>query len=150
MLRLKQAMDELKIPQQEFVKYSGWSKTQVSLTFKTGKLPADSAKFAGSVVLFACEARPEIEAWVAEQGLIVENLLDNLDDSAAPPAPDLERCLCEIAGRAMLANATSRSMVIDLARACDLLRRRLVDLVGPDAPYMVKIEGEVSKLLRQA
>lgn len=150
MLRFKQAMDKLKIPQQEFVKYSGWSKTQVSLTLNSGKLPVDSAKFASNVVLFALEVRPEIGEWVTAQGLIIESLLDDLSMPESEPAPDLERVLCEIAGRSLLcipASEGDKNLITRLASVSHYLFTALRDLAGEDAPYMARVEAGAVGLL---
>ncbi|BCS55163.1 hypothetical protein [Geobacter sp. SVR] len=147
MLRLKQAMDELKIPQQEFVKYSGWSKTQVSLTLKSGKLPANSAKFAADVQNFA-EHHPEIIHWLGERDLDVPALLECLDTPAAESAPDLERVLCEIAGRQVLAIPNEdNGLVVRLIRTNHYLYSHLCELMGKDAPYMTRLTAEAVGML---
>lgn len=150
MLRLKLAMDELGIPQQEFVKCSGWSKTQVSLTLNSGKLPANADKFRADVMAFV-EIHTELTAWLAERDLLVSALWDNLAEPAADAAApaDLERALCEVAGRAVLMVSVPRETVIGLARAAGLLLDKLHSLAGADAPYTIRIEAEACAMLRQ-
>lgn len=148
MLRLKQAMDELKIPQQAFVAASGWSKTQVSLTFNSGKLPANADKFRADVMAFV-EINTELTAWLAARNLLVSSLWDNLAEPAADnstPA-DLERALCEVAGRAVLMVSVPRETVIGLARVAGLLLDKLHSLAGADAPYTMRIEAKACAML---
>jgi hypothetical protein len=149
MLRLKQAMDELKIPQQAFVAASGWSKTQVSLTLNSGKLPANSAKFASDVQDFA-ENHPELVKWLGERGLAVPALMDDLSlpENAAEPSPDLERVLCEIAGRAVLAAEGCNNLVLSLVRVSSHLHRTLTGLVGEDSPWVARTETEIFEILK--
>ncbi|MDK9716712.1 MAG: hypothetical protein OEL57_02250 [Trichlorobacter sp.] len=151
MLRLKQAMDELKIPQQAFVAASGWSKTQVSLTLNSGKLPANAGKFAADVQAFA-ETRPELIAWLGCRGLTVPALCDNLAEPAADNSAtaDLERALCEVAGRAVLMVSVPRETVIGLARVAGLLLDKLHSLAGADAPYTLRIEAKACAMLAGA
>lgn len=147
MLRLKQAMDELKIPQQAFVAASGWSKTQVSLTFNSGKLPANESKFTADVQAFA-ETRPELIAWLGERGLAVPALCDNLAEQPDNSAPaDLDRALCEVAGRSVLTASVPRETVIGLARVARLLLNKLHSLAGADAPYTMRIEAAACAML---
>jgi len=149
MLRLKQAMDELKIPQQEFVKQSGWSKTQVSLTLNSSKLPANADKFRADVMAFV-EVNTELASWLTERDLLISSLWDNLAEPAADAVvtADLERALCEVAGRAVLMVSVPRGTVIGLARAAGLLLDKLHSLVGADAPYTIRIEAEACAMLR--
>lgn len=147
MLRLKQAMDDCNIKQKAFCTASGWSKTQVCLTLNTGKLPANSAKFASDVVHFACD-NPALDEWLKNQGLEVEALLDDLSQPAAPKAdPDLERALAEIAGRALLNHHPYSYMVTCLARGANHLLKKLTDLTGEDNPYLKRTKAEVIAML---
>jgi hypothetical protein len=147
MLRLLQAIKECKIPQQAFVKSSGYSKALVSRVLNTGTLPTDTAKFASAVTHFM-QKTPAIRAWLEIEGLPVEALMDSIMDiseggaSLPSPSPDLERVLCEIAGRAMFNRNPASYMVICMARCANHLRQKLADMVGADAPYMQRVESE--------
>ncbi|MFZ2948072.1 MAG: hypothetical protein WA003_01185 [Desulfuromonadaceae bacterium] len=166
MLRLKQAMDECKILQQSLASASGWSKTQISLTLNSGKLPANSAKFANDVVMFVSH-NPPLKKWLETNGLAVDALLKDVwEEDVTPlnpplskggsetlplPAPaSLPRLLCDIAGRAVLNDSDddANEMIIQLARTTSYLHREMAVLVGADAPYMIRVEAQAAAILK--
>lgn len=139
MLRLKQALEECGIQQKALAEITGFGKTQISLTLNSGKLPANRDKFVNGV--FALVGQ--------ENGLsdwLVLNHLDTADlcspvggPAAAAPADhsaDLERTLCEIAGRTVLAVNEGPDMTLRLARATAFLHTALRTLVGQDTPWL--------------
>ncbi|MDD5106080.1 MAG: hypothetical protein PHC49_10735 [Desulfuromonadaceae bacterium] len=154
MLRLKLALDECKIPQQALVTASGWSKTQISLTLNSGKLPANSAKFSNDVVMFV-NHNPPLKKWLEVNGLAMDALLkdvwEEIPDTLPLPLPapaSLPRLLCDIAGRAALLDDDSSVMIIRLARTIDYLHTTLRDLVGEGAPWMARTEAVSVTMLK--
>lgn len=148
MLRLKQVMDELKIPQKSLVTATGLSKTQISLTLNSGKLPVNEDKFKAGAVNLVRDT-PEIVEWLVERSMNVERLFESLAVAAdETESPRLERALCEVAGRAVLMVSVPRETVIGLARAAGLLLDKLHSLAGADAPYTIRIEAEACAMLR--
>lgn len=83
MLRLKTCLDELKIPHQALVQATGWSKTQVSITLSTGRLPANSEKFIADVLRFVYDTQV-IRDWLKLMQLSVSDLFQQVEDATLP------------------------------------------------------------------
>ena len=144
MLRLKQALQECGIPQKVFVDASGWSKTQISLTLGSGKLPAGRERFVSDVMRFV-QTHDELASWLAERSLPAVALLETGEKpgpgtgdkgrkgekSFAPtqspvPGPGLYDRLLMIAGEAaMFPDDIAAVDIIVLTRACSYLLMRL-------------------------
>lgn len=150
MLRLKQVMDELNIQQKALVLISGYSKTQVSLSLNKGVLPVDADKFCAGVATLV-ERFPRLQEWLQANNMTVEELCQPVLDATAQSATgaNLERALCEIAGKAVLMASVPRETVIGLARATGHLLDQLRHLNGEDAPYTLRIEAEACALLTE-
>ncbi len=79
MLRLKVAIDECKISQQTIVDLTGWSKTQISITLNTGKLPAAADKFRDDIIRFIT-TQPKLCDWCGSHGIAPAALLQIVAD----------------------------------------------------------------------
>lgn len=150
MLRLKQVMDELGIPQKALVNASGFGKSQVSLTLNKGVLPVDAGKFIAGVTKLL-DYYPRLQTWLTDNNVLIEELCLPVPDATAKPATgaNLERALCEIAGQAVLMASVPRETVIGLARATGHLLDQLRSLNGADTPYTLRIESEACALLTE-
>lgn len=73
MLRLKQCFEECGIPQKDLVTATGWSKTQISITFSTGRLPVNAERFRADVTDFAAND-VRIREWLAVSNLEIADL----------------------------------------------------------------------------
>lgn len=80
MLRLKQAIDELRISQQAVVNLTGWSKAQISITLNTGEFPKDAKRFKASIRAFV-GITPPLEDWLTERGLQLDALFDEITEN---------------------------------------------------------------------
>lgn len=80
MLRIKQIIDELRLPQQTVANLTGWSKTQISITFNSGEFPKDAERFRASIRAFVEITQPILD-WLAERSLPLDAVFDNV---AAP------------------------------------------------------------------
>jgi hypothetical protein len=154
MLRLKQALDECEIPQQALVVASGWSKTQISVTLNSGKLPANSAKFSNDVVMFV-NHNPPLKKWLETNGMAIDALLkdvwEEMPETLPLPSPaSLPRLLCDIAGRAALENFDDpqAEMIMRLARTTSYLHRKMADMAGHDAPWTIQTETRAAEILK--
>ena len=153
MLRLKQALADCGIPHQALVKISGCSKALVSRTLASGVLPPqDAEKFKAGVARMVGDDARLID-WLNERHMHIEDLYAKIRDpaEAAPVNPalnELECTLYELAGRAALAADGLNGMMIRLAQATILLRRKLAETVGHDAPFVVRAEAEATAILK--
>jgi hypothetical protein len=158
MLRLKLALQECGIPQQNFVRSSGFSKALISRVLKSGELPRDVEKFKESVSLLVAQS-PGLQEWLGVKGLMLDNLLEII----IPPAPrslggaegnptlnELECLLYEVAGRAALApdDCLNNMVIIRMAQVTIFLRRKIAEMVGHDAPWTVQTEAEAAAILK--
>lgn len=148
MLRLKQCLNDCKVPQQAFVAASGWSKTQVSLTLKTGNLPKDKATFATAVVAFAL-GNPLIIKWLDDRQLHPESLLETIPFPPAPPARadqpecNMETLLVYLVGKATI-GGVENSDVVRLAMAAHYLYTAARHYAGFQLP---EIDAELADIL---
>lgn len=85
MLRLKQALDECGIPQKSVVEATGFSKTQVSLTLSSGKLPADAERFMNGVYELISDS-PRLCDWLKEHHSAASQLFEEI-----PSGPPLSK-----------------------------------------------------------
>lgn len=77
MLRLKLAIDELRIPQQTIANLTGWSKAQISITLNSGEWPKDKDRLIESLRAFI-EVTPPLLDWVAERNMTVNDMFETL------------------------------------------------------------------------
>lgn len=85
MLRLKACLDECGIPHKDLATATGWSKTQISITLNSGRLPANAEKFRDDVHNFIV-ADYRIRNWLDTSGLQIVELFEML----AEPEPATE------------------------------------------------------------
>lgn len=114
MLRLKQCLDDCRIKQQELVRASGWSKTQISLTLKTGILPVNNEKFRADVHAFVV-GHPRISLWLNDHRLTPDDLLCDTATSPVESDCNIEQMILAIAGRAAICSGDNN--IVNLARA---------------------------------
>lgn len=158
MLRLKQALQECGILQKAFGEASGWSKTQISLTLGSGKLPADKERFVSDVIRFVQMNEPLAE-WLGVQNLPAVALLetvgstpltlqnDPVDAQNLTAGPCLQDRLLLIAGEAaMFPDDIDVADIITLTRACSYLLLRLEPFMIGDEPTHY-IESRVMDIL---
>jgi len=125
MLRLKQALIDCGIQQKAVVAYTGFGKTQVSLSLSSGKLPADAERFKDGVVKLVGESK--LFAWLDEHGMNVDQLFEDVGNPPRSPfhevgsEEDLNQSLYNIAGRAALDGGLSRTTALRLVRAVHFL-----------------------------
>lgn len=77
MLRLKQCLDDCNIKQQALADATGWSKTAISITLNSGKLPANSVKFKLDVLTFATRNQ-QLYSWMNERDVSFDQLFENV------------------------------------------------------------------------
>lgn len=151
MLRLKQALNDCKVPQQAFVAASGWSKTQVSLTLNTGNLPKDKGKFAAAVVTFAL-GNPLLVKWLDDRQLPPESLLETIPGTTAPaalahqPEDEMETVLVYLIGKATI-GAVEGADAVRLAMAAHYLYGQARYYAGFQAP---EIDAALADILEGA
>lgn len=73
MLRLLVCMEECGIPQKDLVTATGWSKTQVSITLNTGRLPVNADEFRADVTRFVVD-HDLIPGWLDANGVAIADL----------------------------------------------------------------------------
>ena len=143
MLRLKQVMDELKIPQKRLVTATGLSKTQISLTLNSGRLPVNEDKFKDGAASLVRDT-PEIIEWLAERSMNVERLFESLAVAAdETKSLSLDKALWEVVGRAVLIQPEPEETIIALARIAGHLMGEIRHLAGHEAPYVARLETQV-------
>lgn len=141
MLRLKQCLDDCRIRQQELVRASGWSKTQISLTLKTGILPVNNEKFRADVHAFIVE-HPQISSWLATNGLTPDDLLrDTATDSVKANDGNIEQMILAIAGRAAI--CTGDNDIVQLARTAWYLLEQIHIHAGAAGPAIAVNAAEI-------
>lgn len=75
MLRIVECLKECGLSQSAVAKSIGWSRAQVSLTFRRGTFPSDAERFCSGVRQWA-EETPKVVSWLVARGLPVEALLE--------------------------------------------------------------------------
>ena len=78
MLRALVCIRELGISQADVARETGWSRSQINQSFRSGKLPADAERFRAGIRKWA-EATEAVLTWLAEEQLSVEALCDRMD-----------------------------------------------------------------------
>ncbi|MFA7465064.1 MAG: hypothetical protein WCY54_08405 [Syntrophales bacterium] len=144
MLRLKEALKDCGIQQQELVKVTGFGKTQVSLTLSTGKLPVGEEKFRGGVSSLV-EASTGLQGWLEKRGLNVDSLFEVVEepDVNAQPA-ELDAALINFAGRVALGQSLNPRETLSLIR----ISRHLLCLPGIKN-RSGKIDAQWNAILRE-
>lgn len=138
MLRALVCIRELGISQADVARETGWSRSQINQTFRTGKLPADAERFRAGMRKWAA-GQEEVLVWLHEEQLSVEALCDRMDATA-----DLGTALADLVTR----------MHLNGPRTDDLLRLTrvtlyLLDTVKKTAPVhaITRIEAEAAGML---
>lgn len=145
MLRLKEAINDCGIQQTAIVEATGFGKTQVSLSLKTGKLPADAAKFTAGVIALV-NREPKLIAWLDERSLAVPALLDDLaaEGTLTLPTPDPEALITTLAGRVVIGEKVAAHEIIKLTRVAHYLLGQIRFHAGLAAP---EIRAEAAAIL---
>lgn len=119
MLRLKEALKECGIRQQEVVRATGFGKTQISLTLSSGKLPAGEEKFKAGVIELV--AGTKLGEWLEKRGMRVESLFEVVTAAeepagASPTSADLDTALINYAGLVALGQSLNSDEALSLIR----------------------------------
>jgi hypothetical protein len=146
MLRLKQAIDDCKIQQKSVVEATGFGKTQVSLTLKTGCLPADAKKFMDGVYQLISESQLLCD-WLSKNQLAANQLFDAVEGgrdvacnvSTEAPQERLGNMVATIAGRACIdPELICPEDIVRLARTATYLTLQLTYHAGFAAPEILR------------
>lgn len=147
MLKLKEALKACNIKQTALVAATGFGKTQVSLTLKSGKLPVDDVRWRAGVATLIKQT-PALQQWLDASGLEEHDLYESDETVVKAPAQSLEQALCEITGRAVLSGRGDSTLVTRLARTVYYLFVSLRDVVGDASPYASHKESAALEILR--
>jgi len=132
MLRLKQALKECGINQQAVCRATGFSKTQVSLTLSTGKMPVGAEKFRDGVIELA--ERTDLDALMKQRGMTVDQLFEVIEEPGKEVKTDaqseLDTALINYAGRVALGQSLNSKEMLTLIRISRHLLFRIICLMS--------------------
>lgn len=98
MLRALVCIQDLGITQTAVANATGWSRSQINQTFRSGKLPADAERFRAGIRMWA-EKTEEVCLWLGERGLSFEALCDRIVE---PKTADLAAALDTLVTRTII------------------------------------------------
>jgi hypothetical protein len=146
MLILKRALEQCRIPQKTLVVATGLSKTQVSLSLNSGRLPKNAKPFVAGVNALAATS-PALTEWLNMNGIMVEQLWQPEASPRVAVAPiiDTPAHILAMVGNSCLRDDVSIDEFLDLARVALHLYRNITLLAETD--QLIDINCEVNKIL---
>ena len=138
MLRALVCIRELGISQAEVARETGWSRSQINQTFRSGKLPADAERFRAGLRKWA-HTSAAVLCWLDGRRLGVEALCDRLVEPGTPSA-DLAGALTALVARTHMTGP----------RTDDLLRLTRVTLYLLDRVKEIGLKNTIASIEAEA